>query len=161
MSEVLSDKKEHKYVTTGFFLPISELWAVVELQRKIIYIHLSLYLNKTTRVDVVGYKGSSLNTKDAWKTLFSVWESNSTHLNVNASFFPDTKPRTAAVCKFLQNVNWQTAALFFLGHQPFFLGSCYKISSSPWNTLATYYSMSWKGREHKLKANRDSLQSVP
>lgn len=119
MSEVLSDKKEHKYVTTGFFLPISELWAVVELQRKIIYIHLSLYLNKTTRVDVVGYKGSSLNTKDVWKTLFSVWESNYTHLNVNASFFPDTKPRIAAVCKISAECELTNCSPFFPGPSTF------------------------------------------
>lgn len=75
MRKVLSDKKYHKYVTNGFFLPISELQAVVELYRKIIYIHLDK-----------GYKGSSLNTKGVWKTLSSVQESNSIHLNVNATF---------------------------------------------------------------------------
>lgn len=61
MSEVLSDKQYHKYITNGFFRPISELRAVVELQRKIIHIHLDK-----------GYKGSSLNTKGVCKTLSCV-----------------------------------------------------------------------------------------
>lgn len=149
MSEVLSDKQYHKYVTNGYFLPISELQAVVELQRKIIHIHLDK-----------GYKGSSLNTKGVCKTLLCMRAIP--YIETLMPFFlPATNPRIAAVCKFLQNVNWQAAAPFFLGHQPFFLGSCYKISSSPWKTSDGYYSMSWKSREHKLKANRDSLQSVP
>lgn len=112
--------------TLGWVVP-SHMWTfssswVTRENNPCILIYMS---SKVARVDIKGYKGSSSYTKGAWKTLSSGWESSSVQLNVNAIFFPDTKPRFAAVCKFLQNVNWQAAAPFFLSHQPCFLGSCH------------------------------------